>query len=216
MIAEQQAFERLRLAYHEVVLKAYKEAQDSQVAFIQYWDRMEALEDAVDNSASAVKISQVAFAEGATEFNRVYLLQSELVRLQDAVRMRRIKERSLRVWSICMCRLVADGKRLESATYPLHHVDGDGKPKYTASGPGGSTGSGRALGSTTPRRRRWTARRSNQTGRVWTATSSCRDKRDRGTQLATSSHRLSFAVAITLNGQKSRCAYTQCHPLSKP
>ncbi|MEZ6138518.1 MAG: efflux transporter outer membrane subunit [Pirellulaceae bacterium] len=84
VIAEQQAFERLRLAYHETVLKAYKEAQDSHVAFINYWERMESLRVAADNSAAAVHISQVAFAEGATDFNRVYLLQSELVRNQDA------------------------------------------------------------------------------------------------------------------------------------
>ncbi len=81
--AEKEAFERLRLAYHDTILKAYKEAQDSQVAFVNYWSRMENLVDASLNSAAAVKISQVAFAEGATDFNRVYLLQSELVRIQD-------------------------------------------------------------------------------------------------------------------------------------
>ncbi len=83
VIAEQQAFERLRLAYHEKVLSAYQEAQDSQVAFINYWARMESLQEAANNSAAAVDISQKAFAKEQTDFNRVYLLQSELVRVQD-------------------------------------------------------------------------------------------------------------------------------------
>ncbi len=82
--AEQRAYERLRLAYHETILNAYKEAQDSHAAFINYWSRMENLLEASENSAAAVNISQVAFAEGATDFNRVYLLQSDLVRIQDS------------------------------------------------------------------------------------------------------------------------------------
>jgi NodT family efflux transporter outer membrane factor (OMF) lipoprotein len=85
VIAEQEAFERLRLAYHDTILNAYKEAQDSQAAFINYWARMENLQEAADNSAAAVSISQTAFAEGATDFNRVYLLQSDLVGIQDSL-----------------------------------------------------------------------------------------------------------------------------------
>jgi hypothetical protein len=84
-VAEQEAFRRLCLAYHETILKAYKEAQDSQAAFVNNWERMQDLQEAVQNSAAAVHISQVAFAEGATDFNRVYLLQLELVRQQDSL-----------------------------------------------------------------------------------------------------------------------------------
>lgn len=83
--AEQEAFERLRFAYHDTILNAYKEAQDSQAAFVNYWARMENLQEAAENSATAVSISQTAFAEGATDFNRVYLLQSDLVRIQDSL-----------------------------------------------------------------------------------------------------------------------------------
>ncbi len=85
VIAEQKAFERLKIAYHETILNAYKEAQDSQAAFINYWTRMENLKVASENSAAAVTISQAAFKEGATDFNRVYMLQSDLVRVQDSV-----------------------------------------------------------------------------------------------------------------------------------
>ncbi len=85
VVAEQEAFERLRLAYHDTILNAHKEAQDSQAAFVNYWARMEKLEEAAKNSAAAVSISQTAFAEGATDFNRVYLLQSELVQVQDSL-----------------------------------------------------------------------------------------------------------------------------------
>jgi NodT family efflux transporter outer membrane factor (OMF) lipoprotein len=85
VVAEQEAFTRLCLAYHQTILKAYKEAQDSQAAFVNNWERMQDLQEAVQNSAAAVHISQVAFAEGATDFNRVYLLQLELVRQQDSL-----------------------------------------------------------------------------------------------------------------------------------
>lgn len=85
LLAEQEAFERLRLAYHDAVLGAYKESQDAQAAFINYWERAQDLEEATENAAAAVGISQIAFAEGATDFNRVYLLQSELVRIQDSL-----------------------------------------------------------------------------------------------------------------------------------
>jgi len=85
VVLEKEAFERLRLAYHETILNAYKEAQDSQAAFVNYWVRMESLREAAENSATAVAISQTAFAEGATDFNRVYLLQSDLVRIQDTL-----------------------------------------------------------------------------------------------------------------------------------
>lgn len=85
VVAEQEAFERLRLSYHDTVLKAYREVRDSQAAFVNYWTRMENLEVASENSAAAVNISQIAFAEGATDFNRVYFLQSELVTAQDSL-----------------------------------------------------------------------------------------------------------------------------------
>lgn len=85
VVAEKEAFERLRLAYHDTILNAYREAQDAQAAFVNYWERMRNLEDAAQNSAAAVNISQIAFAEGATDFNRVYLLQSELVQVQDSL-----------------------------------------------------------------------------------------------------------------------------------
>ena len=46
---------------------------------------MENLEVASQNSAAAVNISQIAFAEGATDFNRDYFLQSELGTAQDSL-----------------------------------------------------------------------------------------------------------------------------------
>lgn len=85
MIAEQEAFERLRLAYHDTILNAYKEAQDSQASFLNYWAKMEKLQEAAENSLASVQISQIAFEEGAIDYNRVYLLQSDLVSIQDSL-----------------------------------------------------------------------------------------------------------------------------------
>ncbi|MEZ6093363.1 MAG: efflux transporter outer membrane subunit [Pirellulaceae bacterium] len=83
--AEQAAFERLQYAYHNAIIKAHQEAEDAQVAYCQGFDRVDALVQAVEHSSAAVDIAQTAFDEGATDFNRVYLLQSDLVRQQDSL-----------------------------------------------------------------------------------------------------------------------------------
>lgn len=83
--AERAALEQRCAAYHRTVLSAHQEAQDAQVAFCLGFDQVESLSKAVQHAHSAVEIAQKAYDDGGTDFNRVYLLQSDLVRQQDAL-----------------------------------------------------------------------------------------------------------------------------------
>lgn len=83
VVAEREGFERLCFAYHDVVLKAYQEVEDAQVAYLNGFDRLAAISQYVDDARTAAEIALAAFEEGSTDFDRVLQLQSQAVLAED-------------------------------------------------------------------------------------------------------------------------------------
>ena len=82
-IADKEAFQRLAYTYHGSVLNAYREVEDSQVAYLRGFDRVEAIERTVHESSEAARIGYDTFVEGGVDFGRVLILQTDLVRAED-------------------------------------------------------------------------------------------------------------------------------------
>jgi NodT family efflux transporter outer membrane factor (OMF) lipoprotein len=77
-------FQQLAVTYQDTVLNANREAEDALIAFIKAQERTQALRVAVEATAESVRLADEQYKEGATDFNRVYVLQSELASQQDA------------------------------------------------------------------------------------------------------------------------------------
>jgi NodT family efflux transporter outer membrane factor (OMF) lipoprotein len=78
-------FQRLAYAYRGAVLRADREAEDAMVAYLQGHERVAALSRAVKGANLAVEKVTEQYKAGAVDFNRVFLLQAELVRQQDSL-----------------------------------------------------------------------------------------------------------------------------------
>lgn len=83
--AEKQAFLSLGAAYQNKVLDALREAEDAQVALVNGSRRVDSLQAAAEAASVAASKAEEAYNEGASDFSRVYLLQSDLVLRQDRV-----------------------------------------------------------------------------------------------------------------------------------
>ncbi len=81
--AEQAAFRASCFTYQNSVLRAAKEAEDAQVAYLLGFDRADALNQAVDGAKDAVQKSEALYKSGSIDFGRVYVLQAELLLQQD-------------------------------------------------------------------------------------------------------------------------------------
>ncbi len=78
-------FQRFAYAYQESVVRADQEAEDAMIAFTRGFDQVEALSRAVDGSQLAVEKATEQYRAGVVDFNRVFLLQGDLVRQQDTL-----------------------------------------------------------------------------------------------------------------------------------
>jgi outer membrane protein TolC len=85
VILQDAIFQRLAYAYQAAVLNADREVEDAIVAYLQGHERVVALRRAVNASQIAVDTATEQYRGGAVDFNRVFLLQGDLVRLQDSL-----------------------------------------------------------------------------------------------------------------------------------
>jgi NodT family efflux transporter outer membrane factor (OMF) lipoprotein len=83
--AEKAAFHRLAYAYRSSVLNAEREAEDAQVAYVYNFDRAESLQYGANGAQTAVDRAMESYRVGSSDFNRLFLLQSELLRQQDSL-----------------------------------------------------------------------------------------------------------------------------------
>lgn len=83
VLLQDATFQRLAYAYQNSVLDANRQVEDALVAYIKTHDRIASLQESVDAAIKTVNISEVQYREGAVDFNRVFLLQTEKVRQQD-------------------------------------------------------------------------------------------------------------------------------------
>lgn len=76
-------FQELVTTYQQAVLVAAEEAEDGMVRFLKAQERTAALADSVKASEKAVDLAVTQYRGGLVDFNRVSLLQLNLVQQQD-------------------------------------------------------------------------------------------------------------------------------------
>lgn len=79
------AFQELAVNYQQTVLQANAEAENAINAFLTSQERLRRLGEAVDASSESVDISVTQYRRGATDYNRVFNLQTTLVTDQDTL-----------------------------------------------------------------------------------------------------------------------------------
>jgi outer membrane protein TolC len=76
-------FQQLAIGYQQTVLEAAEETENAIIDFLQAQKRLREVEGAVQASERSVELAQIQYREGATDFNRVFILQEVLVQQQD-------------------------------------------------------------------------------------------------------------------------------------
>lgn len=80
---QQAAFEAAVASYRQAVLKANAEVENGLVRFLESQARVASLRSAVASTQSAVDIALLQYKEGTVDFNRVSLLEQDLLEVQD-------------------------------------------------------------------------------------------------------------------------------------
>jgi NodT family efflux transporter outer membrane factor (OMF) lipoprotein len=76
-------FEQRVVEYENTVLNALREVEDALVQFLRSQERAAKLQESVDAMQRAVQTASLQFGEGKIDYDRVFILQISLVRLQD-------------------------------------------------------------------------------------------------------------------------------------
>ncbi len=85
VLLQDATFQRLAYAYQNSMLEANRQVEDALVAFIKTHDRIASLEKSVEAANETVLIAENKYENGATDYNRVFLVQTEKLRQQDAL-----------------------------------------------------------------------------------------------------------------------------------
>jgi len=82
-------FQSLAAAYQETVLRAGREAEDGMIGFIKARQAATKQQQAVDAASRSAELVEIQYKEGASDFNRVFVVQqtqvTEQVRLNDNI-----------------------------------------------------------------------------------------------------------------------------------
>ena len=76
-------FQQAVLGYENKVLAAHQEVEDAMAQFVKTKEQVRYLRESVESTAKSVEIVQTQYFEGEEDFNRVAVLQSNLVQAQD-------------------------------------------------------------------------------------------------------------------------------------
>jgi NodT family efflux transporter outer membrane factor (OMF) lipoprotein len=81
--AEKAAFLSLCREYQHAVLRAQGEVEDAQIAFVNSFDRADALGRSADAARISVEKAQSLYDTGTVDFTRLYILEADLLNKQD-------------------------------------------------------------------------------------------------------------------------------------
>lgn len=76
-------FQQQVINYENTVLNAQREVEDAIVQFLRSQERTEKLKESVEAAGRSVDTASVQFGKGKINYDRVFILQVSLVRLQD-------------------------------------------------------------------------------------------------------------------------------------
>jgi hypothetical protein len=80
---QRQVFGELITSYRNTVLSANQEVEDSLVAFLRNQERVTELQASVDATSNALELVLIQYKEGESDFTGVFVMQRELVQLQE-------------------------------------------------------------------------------------------------------------------------------------
>jgi len=122
-------FQSLAAAYQQTVLRAGREAEDGMIQFIKAREAARKQREAVDAATRSAELVEIQYKEGASDFNRVFVVQqtqvTEQIRLNEnlggmAQGMIRIYRALGGGWQLRLEELAASGQCCK----PLPSVDG--------------------------------------------------------------------------------------------
>lgn len=80
---EELRFQQLVTQYEDTVLKAHREVEDAMAQFLRSKEQTAELHKAVEATKRSVELVRIQYKEGATDFNQVFVLESNLAITQD-------------------------------------------------------------------------------------------------------------------------------------
>jgi NodT family efflux transporter outer membrane factor (OMF) lipoprotein len=84
-VREQEArFMEIAAAYQNIVLKAHQEVENGLIQFLRGQEQAAYLKQAVDAAAKSTELALIQYKEGKVDYNRVFLIQGDLVDRQIA------------------------------------------------------------------------------------------------------------------------------------
>ena len=88
---EENSFLQLVTTYENTVLNAQREVEDAMARFLYANRRVDALREAAEAAAEAVRLGRVQWREGKIAFNQVFVLESNLTTSQDSLAATRLE-----------------------------------------------------------------------------------------------------------------------------
>jgi NodT family efflux transporter outer membrane factor (OMF) lipoprotein len=76
-------FRELIATYQYTVLRAYQEAEDAQVAYLQSMVEVKSLKAGAKAAATSVDLAQQQYSAGTSDYNRLFTVQQQLTQSQD-------------------------------------------------------------------------------------------------------------------------------------
>lgn len=83
ILIQELRYQQAIVQYENAVLAANREVEDAMTEFLRSKEQVMELEQSVEATAKAVELVTIQYKEGATDFNRVAVLQANLVQAQD-------------------------------------------------------------------------------------------------------------------------------------
>ena len=87
--AQEALFQQLAYDYQESVIQAQREVEDAVIGLEKAQEQVRALVRGVESARDAVQTGSIQYRGGLVDFNRVFLLQTELVVQQDQLAVAR-------------------------------------------------------------------------------------------------------------------------------
>ena len=81
--AQDAVFQERAVEYQQQILNANKEVEDALIAYLKNQQQVKILLDGTNAYKESVRLATLKYKAGETDFNQVFLLQSDLTKIQD-------------------------------------------------------------------------------------------------------------------------------------
>ena len=81
--AQDSVFQQRAIEYQQQILDANKEVEDALVSYLKSQEQVKILLESTNSYKESVRLATLKYKAGETDFNQVFLLQSDLTKIQD-------------------------------------------------------------------------------------------------------------------------------------